>query len=294
MKAVSDAVRAGDLDRAMSLAENVVRDAPSSAGPRAVLADVLALRGDLERAETHLSALLRFDPSQVREVQTAIQLLRAESDRQQVFSEGRTPEFLFPPTEPMRLRLGALAHLREGDVQRGGELLQAAADCESEWAATTVADSDAADARSGAAPFADWDSRFGAVLEGLSATGKYYWIPFCSVASIEFSPLGSFRDLVWRSAVVTFGAGGPQVGPVENVALLFVPTRYPGSERAEDGLVRAGMATEWTEPRPGVGIGMGQRTFVCGERAMAAASIRAVRADACATEGRQPGVEVRT
>jgi type VI secretion system protein ImpE len=266
------AVQAGDLDKALALAEGGVRDNPSCPLARAVLADVLLIRGEFERAETHLGAVLRFDPSQEREVGSLLQMLRAECDRQQVFAEGRSPEFLIPPTESMKLRLGALAHLRAGDAARAHEMLRGASEIETGYMA--IADGGAA------APFADWDSRFGTTLEGLSASGKYYWIPLSAVLSIEFGRVRTLRDLAWRSAVVTLGdAARPpsaDAGTSGNVAFLFMPTRYPGSESSVDGLLRAGCATEWSEPVPGVGIGVGQRVYLHGDAAIAAVSLSAV------------------
>jgi len=269
MNPVFEAVRTGELDKSLALAEGGVRDNPSCPLARTVLADVLMIRGEFERAETHLGAVLSFDPSQEREVGSLLQMLRAECDRQQVFAEGRSPEFLLPPTESMKLRLGALAHLRAGDAGRAHEMLLGAAEIEPGYVA--LADGGAA------ALFADWDSRFGATLEGLSASGKYYWIPLSAVLSIEFAPVRTLRDLAWRSAVVTLGdAARPpaaDAGPGSNVAFLFVPTRYPGSESSTDGLIRAGGATEWSEPVSGVGIGIGQRVYLHGDAAIAAVSL---------------------
>jgi type VI secretion system protein ImpE len=269
MSLIFDAVRTGELDTALARAESNVRDNPSCPLARAVLADVLMIRGEFERAETHLGAVLRFDPSQEREVGSLLQLLRAECDRQQVFTEGRSPEFLLPPTESMKLRLGALAYLRTGDTDRAHALLREAAEIEPEHALIANGGAPAA--------FVDWDSRFGATLEGLSAAGKYYWIPFSAILSIEFAPVRTLRDLAWRSAVVTLGdAARPpaaDAGPGNNVAFLFVPTRYPGSESSADGLLRAGGATEWSEPIPGVGIGVGQRVYLHGDATLAAVSL---------------------
>lgn len=269
MNPIFEAVRSGDLDRALALSEGGVRDQPSCPLARAVLADVLMIRGEFERAETHLGAVLRFDPSQEREVASLLQMLRAECDRQQVFAEGRSPEFLLPPTESMKLRLGALAHLRSGDPGRAHAMLLEASRIEPEHAAILGG--------GGPQPFADWDSRFGATLEGLSATGKYYWIPLSAILSIEFAPVRTLRDLAWRSAVVTLGdAARPASGeaaPNNNVAFLFVPTRYPGSESSSDGLIRAGCATEWSEPIDGVGLGVGQRVYLHGDATIAAVAL---------------------
>jgi type VI secretion system protein ImpE len=43
----------------------------------------------------------------------------------------------------------------------------------------------------------------------------------------------------------------------ESVALI--PTRYPGSERSDDGLIVLGRKTAWDEVTPGCHHGFGQR-----------------------------------
>lgn len=270
MNPIFEAVRAGELDKALALSESNVRENPSCPLARSLLADVLMFRGEFERAETHLAAVLRFDPTQEREVESLLQMLRAECDRQQVFAEGRTPEFLVPPSESMKLRLGALANLRSGHAAEAHAMLAEALRLEPAYVAL-------ANGGPEPAPFCDWDARFGTTIEALSATGKYYWIPLSAILSIEFAPVRTLRDLAWRSAVVTLGdaarAPGGGGARTDNVAFVFIPTRYPGSEVASDGALRAGCATEWTEPAPDVGIGVGQRVFLFGETPVAAVSL---------------------
>jgi len=268
MHPVFQSVRSGDLDKALALSEAAVRESPSCPQTREMLADVLMVRGEYERAETHLNAVLRFDPSRQREVDSLLQLLRAECDRQQVFHDGRSPQFLVPPDEPTRMRLGALAHHRAGNASECNRMLAEAAALDPVRLASIDGAPEAA--------LLDWDSRFGANIEALTATGRYYWIPLALVQSIEFAPVRSLRDLAWRSAVVMLGApAGPAAE--SNAIFIFMPTRYPGSESSTDGLLRAGCATEWTEPCDGVGIGLGQRMFVCGESTHSAVSVGHVR-----------------
>jgi type VI secretion system protein ImpE len=49
----------------------------------------------------------------------------------------------------------------------------------------------------------------------------------------------------------TWANGGQSVG--------VIPTRYPGSERAEDEAIRLARKTAWEELAPGVYQGIGQR-----------------------------------
>jgi len=59
------------------------------------------------------------------------------------------------------------------------------------------------------------------------------------------------RDMVWTAAHLQFENGG------ESVALI--PTRYPGSESAGDGLIALARKTVWEEMGPDTHRGLGQR-----------------------------------
>ena len=81
--------------------------------------------------------------------------------------------------------------------------------------------------------------------------GRYYWVPFSRLTKIEIEPPEDLRDMVWMPAHLQFENGG------ESVALI--PTRYPGSETAEDGLIALARKTVWEEIAPDTHRGLGQR-----------------------------------
>jgi type VI secretion system protein ImpE len=96
----------------------------------------------------------------------------------------------------------------------------------------------------------DADSRLGPVLEAV-INGRYYWVPFSRLIKIQIEPPEDLRDMVWMPAHLQFENGG------ESVALI--PTRYPGSESSEDGLVALARKTVWEEMAPDTHRGLGQR-----------------------------------
>ena len=98
----------------------------------------------------------------------------------------------------------------------------------------------------------DGDSRLGPVLEAI-VNGRYYWIPFQRIRSIQVEKPVDLRDLVWMPAHLTWANGGESVG--------LIPTRYPGSESSADPAVRSGRKTDWLEQPGGAYIGQGQRMF---------------------------------
>jgi type VI secretion system protein ImpE len=97
---------------------------------------------------------------------------------------------------------------------------------------------------------ADADSRLGPVLEAI-INGRYYWVPFSRLASLTIEEPEDLRDIVWMPARFQFANGGELVG--------LIPTRYPGSEHSDDGLIVLARKTEWREVAADTHHGLGQR-----------------------------------
>jgi type VI secretion system protein ImpE len=97
---------------------------------------------------------------------------------------------------------------------------------------------------------ADADARLGPVVEAV-IDGRYYWVPFERIRSLELEAPTDLRDVVWIPAHLVLANGG------DTAALL--PSRYPGSETDPDGLIQLARKTHWDEIRPGVFHGRGQR-----------------------------------
>ena len=85
---------------------------------------------------------------------------------------------------------------------------------------------------------ADADSRFGPMVEAI-IDGKYYWVPFFRIASLTTAPPEDLRDLVWTATQFVWANGGEAPG--------FIPTRYPGTEKATDNSLRLARKTEWID-----------------------------------------------
>jgi type VI secretion system protein ImpE len=98
----------------------------------------------------------------------------------------------------------------------------------------------------------DGDNRVGPVIEAI-VNGRYYWIPFQRIGSIQIDKPEDLRDLVWMPAHFTWANGGESAG--------LIPTRYPGSETSADPEVRRSRKTEWLEQPGGAYVGQGQRMF---------------------------------
>jgi type VI secretion system protein ImpE len=83
--------------------------------------------------------------------------------------------------------------------------------------------------------------------------GKYYWIPFSNLRSINIEKPADLRDLAWSPGYLTTANGGQVVA--------LIPTRYPGSEASTDPAIRMARKTDWSERKDGTCLGIGQRMF---------------------------------
>lgn len=243
--------RAGKLTPAIEQAGLAVKKSPGDFPARLLLAELLLLSGNLERADVILDAASQLDPSAAVVVAEFRQLLRADTARRQLRRDGRVPEFLGEPTPPMREVLAAMVALREGDLAAAGR-----------HAAEAEALRPRVGGREGEAAFEDFrdvDDLCAGFFEVLTTTGKYYWIPTERVASVEFQAPRRPRDLAWRRASMSV-TDGPD-------GVVYVPAIYGCDEADLADDYRLGRATDWRQEDGGPVRGVGQRTFLVGEDA---------------------------
>jgi type VI secretion system protein ImpE len=244
-----ESYEAGKLDDAVQAALAEVKAAPGDSPRRAFLAELSCFAGDLERADRQLDLIGEVDPKSALGVTMFRQLVRAEQARRQFFSEGRVPEFLSDPSETLKLHLQASIRLREGDTT-GAAAMLAEAEVKRPKLTGTCDGQEFDD-------FRDLDDLTSCFFELLTSNGKYYWVPFERIESVEFRPPARTRDLLWRRARMIV-RGGPD-------GEVFLPCVYAGSHAESEDALRLGRATDW---RGGSGApmrGAGQRTFLIGD-----------------------------
>jgi type VI secretion system protein ImpE len=208
-----------------------VKAAPAEPSARLDLVDVLILLGEWEKADTHADLAGIHDPARAVQIALTRQLIRAAAWRDDCFSKARPPELV---TEPDVTVTAALARLTgrqpdEAEVQPGG-------------------------IRDGQ-PFAllrDADDRTAGVLEVLTSTGKYLWVPFASIASLRPARPERVRDLVWRPAELEV-ANGP-------TGIVYLPATYHAA--APTDAQRMGRDTDWIEQPDGSVTGVGARLLL--------------------------------
>jgi type VI secretion system protein ImpE len=237
-------LRDGDPAGALAQLQEQVRAQPSDAKLRVFLFQLLCVLGQWERALNQLTVASKLDAGTLAMAQMYGEAVRCEAIRRDVFAGRKSPMVFGEPEQWLALLIESLLVSGQGQHDRA-EQLRARAFEEAETSPGTI----------NGQPFewiADADSRLGPVLEAV-INGRYYWVPFSRLSAVTIEAPEDLRDFVWMPAQLQFENGG------ESVALI--PTRYPGSEASEDGLIALARKTVWEEVAPGVHSGLGQRVL---------------------------------
>ena len=245
----SELYQAGRLADAVEAALGAVKSRPTDTTARYLLSELLCLAGDLERADKQLETLLQQSTEAAVRVSLFRQLIRADTARQDFFQRGRLPEFLQEVSPVLRLHLDASIALREGKEHEAAELLARAED-------QRVHVSGQCDGE----PFddlRDTDDLTAPLLEVLTSTGKYYWVPLEAIEVVEFHAPQRPLDLLWRRThlVVKDGPDGE----------VFVPAIYAGTAAHGDDQLRLGRGTDWVGGEGAPMRGRGQRMLLVGD-----------------------------
>ncbi|HWL10321.1 MAG TPA: type VI secretion system accessory protein TagJ [Planctomicrobium sp.] len=248
---------AGDLDQAIEASLQQVRAKPNDFGARWLMCELMCFRGEFDRIEKHLETLTQQKPEHATQLALFRQLVRAELARTAVFQSGATPELLEAPVEAVRRGLQMLVNSRSGVSNT--EFLEETGDwsLSGEWNGQSFES------------IRDLDDLLSHVAEVHTSTGKYFWIPFDCIESLEFHAPQRPRDLLWRPAHMVI-RGGPD-------GEVFWPTLYPGTSQLEDAALRLGRATDWVEDSSGVTRGQGLKMFAFGEEEISIMDLQTLR-----------------
>jgi type VI secretion system protein ImpE len=240
MPTASEHFHAGRLSDAVSAAIDAVKAAPADRGKRWLLAELLAVAGDTERADKHFDFLTTGSEKPELSALLGRQLLRAETARREVFTQGRVPEFLTQPPDHAKLSLEALIALRDGKAEEALAKLN-----EAEAARPTVSGTFNGTAFTG---LRDLDDITAGVFEVFTSHGNYYWVPFETVELVECRAPSRPKDLLWRSChmIVKDGPDGE----------VYLPALYPGSHSAAEDDLKMGRRTSYTDTAPVRGTGL--------------------------------------
>jgi len=263
--AAEQAIRDADPDSALKHLQDGVRANPADPKLRVFLFQLLSVQGQWERALNQLNVAAELDASTLAMAQMYREALRCEALRADVFAGRRSPLIFGMPEQWLALLIESLLTGGQGDTAHAATLRERAFD-EAPTSAGIV----------DGEPFewiADADMRLGPLCEAV-INGKYYFVPFSALTRISIEAPEDLRDMVWTPAHFEFTNGGEAVG--------VIPTRYPGSEKSADPLIRLARKTEWTEVSDGVFHGLGQRILTTDAGELPLMGIREIRFNALA------------
>lgn len=252
-------LKESNVDAALESLMQAVRDEPQKPENRTFLFQLLAVTGQWDRALNQLVVAGEMDSLALPMVQTYREALSCEALRAQVFAGKRSPLVFGDPEEWIALIIQSLKLASQGNIPEAAKLRESAFE-----AAPAIAGS------VNGTKFewlADADSRIGPFFEAV-VNGNYYWIPMHRVAKVEFEAPVDLRDLVWTPAYFSWANGGQAVG--------LIPSRYPGSEASDDGMIQLGRRTEWRDLGENTFCGLGQRLFATDETDYAQFDVREI------------------
>jgi type VI secretion system protein ImpE len=271
-----ETLRDGKVDEALAELTQKVRTSPADPKLRVFLFQLLAVQGQWERALTQLNVAGEMDAATLPMVQTYREAIRCEVLRAEIFAGKRSP-LVFGEPEPWIARLMQASKLvADGQFEQAASLRDEALEAAPATSGSIILrpSTGAPEAEpSQPIPFewlADADTRLGPLLEAI-VNGRYYWMPLDRIRAIEVDPPADLRDVVWMPVSFTFANGGQSVG--------LIPTRYPGSERDADPLVRLARKTDWQEAGGGAFLGLGQRMLATDSAEFALMDVREIHLD---------------
>jgi len=254
-------LKAGDPAAALTALQDEVRKDPSNAKLRIFLFQLLCVLGDWKRAVTQLKLSADMDNAATTMAQAYREAIICEVYRDKVFKGEKDPLIFGEPEEWLALLIQAQKALSSGKPEQAAEIRARAFDAAPavggelngtrfEW-------------------IADADMRLGPVLEVI-VNGRYFWMPFSMIDSLELEEPADLRDAVWMAGTLTPKEGG--------ALAVLVPTRYPGSVEA-GGLAALARATDWVDLGAETFGGLGQRVLATNQSDTALMDLRLLKMD---------------
>lgn len=246
MSQARELFKAGDLTGAVEELTREVKANPGDTSLRTFLFELLCLTGDWDRAEKQLDVIGHQSTEAELGVLTFRNNIKAERDREQLYSNGLQPHFLREPPPYVDLHVDAINRIREGNLGEAREILDRAEEERPAFAGKLNDNLEFED-------FRDYNDVVGSVLE-LIINDKYTWLPYEQITRIEFTPPKQLRDLIWTSARIEATDG--------TIGEVYIPALYANSSDHPDNEVKLGRMTDWKQLSDDLYLGLGLRSFL--------------------------------
>ncbi|MGF1693217.1 type VI secretion system accessory protein TagJ [Photobacterium kagoshimensis] len=223
---------------------------PKDSDLRSNFIELLCVDGQLERADQQLSLLIKQYPEFLIGGNNLRQLIHAAQARVDFFSGNATAQLLKGDAQEFEC-LVALNIARCQKKQ--AEIQQFAVQLESNrtQSGSVINQKNVEDCR-------DLDDSLAGYIELFGTDGQYYLVPFAEVERLQFMPVTSLVEHIWRkvSIEVNDGPSGD----------AFIPMTYVDSTTDAQKLARE---TDWVElSGTSVVVGQGQKMWLVGDSAL--------------------------
>jgi type VI secretion system protein ImpE len=235
----------GRLRDAIEELTKEVKASPSNTELRTFLFELLSFAGEWERAERQLDVISHQNPAAQLSIEAYRNNIRAERERQRLFTEGTAPHFFTEPPPYVDLLLSAI-RVMQGPLNDDSATLLERAEDERPSLAAKVDGVSCEDIR-------DCDDLTAPVLE-VFVKDKYTWVPFEQISRIEIAEPQKLRDLLWAPARIEARDG--------TMAQVYLPVLYAGSSTHQDDEIKLGRRTEWNACGENMVRGAGSRLFL--------------------------------
>lgn len=257
----SELLETGRLSEAIERVAAEVKAKPTDAATRIFYFELLALNGDLDRAEKQLAVLAESTGELDTGVGIYVGAIQAERERRQFFHAGPRPRVLADPAYA-NAYLEAIEHYAQGSSEEALTRLQeAAAERPIRGLLNGSEVHELNDSTDLLSPFLE-----------LIVDNHYAWAPWDAIQSLTIAEPKYLRDTLWTPASLKMHSGD------QGEVLLF--SLYVDSHLQADDL-KLGHRTEWDQTPAGFTIAYGQKVVASGDRDWPILEIRSLEVEAC-------------
>ena len=257
-------IQTANLEGAINTATAEVKRLPLQAEARIVLSELMCFTGNLDRADTLLDSAAKLQTVPSTGIHLLRQLMRGEMARQQWYQEGKAPLTRSETSPELSSAFQAIVEFRAGHLPDVARILGSLAEGPA-LAGTVTLETESTQSFD---VFRDLGDLTATVAELISPTGKFYWVPWREFKKVEFEPVKSLRDVLWRPVQCTFHQG--------LVEQYFMPCLYHGTSASTNDEFRLGQATDWKDCGENLIQGVGLRMFLAGELTPTILEIRSI------------------
>jgi type VI secretion system protein ImpE len=245
-------LQSGQLKAAIELLSKQLKAEPNSTENRGLLAELLCIQGELDRADKQFDLLSDQSPENGYTIAVMRQLIRAEQARLDCYQQGRVPTFFDKPNRYLQDQLQALSELQAGNAKQASTLLNQTEQKQRPKTGTAEAKT--------FSRLRDLDDICSYHFEVLTYNGHYCWLPQQKVKHLRLNQPKRPIDLIWRQAHFMLN---------DDTELdAVIPAIYAKTFKQDDESLRLGHGTDWHSENQGPTLGLGLRMFLLDEQAV--------------------------